>query len=92
MANIKSAIKRNRQAAKRQIANRGVKGRIRTVRAKLDRATLAGVDRAEADKLFAEYSSVLDKAAKKGTINSRCVSRRKSRAARKLATSRTSSA
>jgi small subunit ribosomal protein S20 len=92
MANIKSAIKRNRQAAKSQIANRSVKSRIRTARAKLDHAAQAGVDGAQADKLFAEYSSVLDKAAKKGTINSRCASRRKSRAAKKLAALRTSSA
>lgn len=84
MANIKSAIKRNRQAEKRRLANRTVKTRIRTARTKFLQATEDG-DASQADNFYREYCSVLDKASKTGVLTSRGVSRRKSRGAQKLA-------
>jgi len=85
MPNINSAIKRNRQSEKRRSANRSVKSRVQTARTKFFQAVEDGSDPGRAEKHFNAYCSVLDKAAKKGTIKPRSASRRKSRAARKLA-------
>ena len=84
MPNIKSAIKRNRQAEKRRAANRSVKTRINTASKKFLQAVEDG-DASKAGSLYSEYCSVLDKASKSGVIKSRGVSRRKSRGAQKLA-------
>jgi len=84
MANIKSAIKRNRQGEKRRVANRSVKTRIHTSHANFLLALEDG-DASKAESSFRAYCSVLDKASKSGVITSRGVSRRKSRGAQKLA-------
>jgi small subunit ribosomal protein S20 len=84
MANIKSAIKRNRQAEKRRVTNRSVKTRVNTARTKFLQAVEEG-DASMAESSYRAYCSVLDKATKSGVITLRGVSRRKSRGAQKLA-------
>lgn len=83
MANIKSAIKRNKQNEKRRIRNRIVRGRTRTF-IKDARAELQGTDAATAEKAVMLAISSLDKAAAKGIIHKNNASRRKSRLMKRL--------
>jgi small subunit ribosomal protein S20 len=71
-------------SAESQERNRAVKSRITTTRRKLYEA-VAGGNKTEAGRIFGEYCSVLDKAVKQGTIKKNNSSRRKSRAAARLA-------
>lgn len=83
MPNIKSAEKRDRQAAKSRAKNRVAMSRINTERRKvLDPKEL---DEAAAKKALADYSSVLDKSVKQGVIKQNTADRRKSRAAKRIA-------
>ena len=84
MANIKSAIKRNRQNEKRRIHNRVYRGRARTY-VKKARLAIENGDLAEARTLTLEAVSALDKAAEKGILHKNNASRRKSRLMKKLA-------
>ncbi len=75
MANIKSAIKRNRQNEKRAEANKGVRSRMRTFTKKaLDSA---GTETSAEDLRIAIKH--IDKAATKGIIHKNTASRKKSR-------------
>ena len=85
MPNIKSAVKRARQSLKRRATNRAVTSKVSTVRRKAFETVVAGVDPAAASKLLAEYSSTLDKAAKRGIIKRNTADRRKARMAQRLA-------
>ncbi len=84
MANIKSAIKRNKQNEKRRLRNRIYRGGARTFVKKALTAIGAGnVEEArEATRLAA---SALDKAAQKGTIHKNNAARRKGALMGKLA-------
>ena len=84
MANIKSAIKRNRQNEKRRVHNRVYRGRARTSIKKARLAIESG-DLAEARTLTLEAVSALDKAAEKGILHKNNASRRKSRLMKQLA-------
>lgn len=84
MANIKSAIKRNKQNEKRRIRNRVVRGTARTSVAKA-RVAIAGGDAEVAKKATLEAISKLDKAAQKGVIHKNNAARRKSRLMKHLA-------
>ncbi len=84
MPNIKSAKKRMRTSAKSQERNRAVKTRVTSTRRKVMDAVVAG-DKTKGEAAFRAYCSVLDKAAKVGTIKKNNASRRKSRAAARLA-------
>ena len=84
MANIKSAVKRNNQAAVRNERNRAVKSSVLTANKKLIAAIDSG-NKDEAVKAFSAYTSQLDKACKKGVMVKNTVSRRKSRVAASLA-------
>jgi len=84
MPNTKSADKRMRTSAARQVRNREAKTRILTARRRLFAATAAG-NRSEAEQRFRLYCAVLDKAVKKGTIRANNADRRKSRAAARVA-------
>jgi small subunit ribosomal protein S20 len=77
MANIKSAIKRIKQTAKRQLRNRGVRTHLRT-KVKQYRQTDAAK---KAEALPMTYSEI-DRARKKGVIHKNAASRYKSRLAR----------
>jgi small subunit ribosomal protein S20 len=84
LANIKSAIKRNRQNEKRRERNRIFRGRARTYVKKARLAITAGkVD--EARQATMEAVSALDKAAEKGVVHRNNASRRKGRLMKQLA-------
>ncbi len=78
MANIKSAEKRAHQALKRRANNRAGKSTVLTAGRKLEDAIGSG-NKAEAEKLYSSFTSVLDKAAKRRFISVNCASRKKSR-------------
>lgn len=78
MPNIKSAKKRLRQSIKRRARNKDVRSSIRTVT-----KTLLNTESAEeAEGLYRQLTSMLDRAARKGLIASNAVARRKSRLSR----------
>ncbi len=85
MANIKSAIKRNKQSERRRVRNRIYRGKARTFVAK----ARVAVDQKDAEKAKAatlEAISALDKAVQKGVIHKNNAARRKSRLMKRLAT------
>jgi small subunit ribosomal protein S20 len=84
MANHKSAIKRNRQTATRTERNRAEKSRLKTVRKKALAAIGAG-DKELATKAASEFSSVVDKAAKRNLIHPNKAANLKSKTAKALA-------
>ena len=84
MANIKSAIKRNRQNEKRRIRNRIFRGQARTSIKKAHTAMASG-DAAASREATLEAISALDTAAEKGVIHKNNAARRKSRLMRHLA-------
>lgn len=79
MANIKSAQKRIRSSEKRRVGNLAVKTRVKTARRQAREALSAG-DKEAAAKAVSSYSSVLDKAVKRGVIKKNTSIRRKTRA------------
>ena len=87
MPNIKSAKKRMRSSEKRRIGNMTVKTKVKSVRRKTREVLTAGVAETS-EQAVREYSSVLDKAVKRGVIKKNTAIRRKKRAVaalRKLA-------
>ena len=83
MANIKSAIKRNKQNEKRRVHNRIFRGKARTLVAKAKTSIDEGaVETVEQEVKLA--ISALDKAATKGVIHKNNAARRKSRLMKKL--------
>lgn len=84
MANIKSAIKRNKQNEKRRLRNRYFSGRARTYVKKARQAIDAG-EVEEARQATQDAVKALDKAAEKGIIHKNNASRRKSRLMKHLA-------
>lgn len=77
MANHKSALKRSRQNAVRNLRNKAVKSKIKTITKK----TLTAADAKEetAKTYLNEAKSIISKAARKGTIHSNTASRKISR-------------
>ncbi len=84
MANIKSAIKRNKQNEKRRLRNRIVRGKTRTF-IKEARLEIQNADVESAEKAVLKAVSSLDKAAAKGVVHKNNASRRKSRLMKRLA-------
>lgn len=84
MPNIKSAIKRVRTSEKARQDNQARKSRTRTARRKFDEAIASG-EKSTSEHALRVYSSELDKAAKSGVIKANNASRKKSRAAAKVA-------
>jgi small subunit ribosomal protein S20 len=84
LANIKSALKRNKQNEKRRLRNRIFRGRAR-VFVKEARASLEAEDLATAREATLKAVSALDKAAEKGVLHRNNAARRKSRLMKKLA-------
>lgn len=83
MANIKSAIKRNRQNEKRRLQNRVYRGSART---QIRNAHVA-IGEGDQDKAAAEVKAAirkLDVAASKGVIHKNNAARRKSRLMKQL--------
>lgn len=79
MPNIKSAKKRMRSSESRREGNTVVKTRVKTASRKAREALAAGVAETAAAAV-SEYSSVLDKAVKRGVIKKNTAIRRKTRA------------
>jgi len=84
LANIKSAIKRNKQNEKRRVRNRVYRGEARTYVARA-RTAIAGKDADAAKAAALEAISALDKAAQKGVLHKNNAARRKSRLMKLLA-------
>ncbi|MDF1714440.1 MAG: 30S ribosomal protein S20 [Akkermansiaceae bacterium] len=78
MANTKSAEKRVRQIAKRTERNRAAKSRIKTLQKKAVTAASEG-NNEEALKTFREFTSAVDKAAKKNIFQKNKAANLKSR-------------
>jgi small subunit ribosomal protein S20 len=84
MANIKSAVKRAKQATESHKRNKAGKSRVLTARKKVLAAIESG-NKEEATKSYSAYTSVLDKTAKKGIIAKNNADRKKSRMAISIA-------
>jgi small subunit ribosomal protein S20 len=84
LANIKSAIKRNRQNEKRRVRNRIFRGRARTY-VKKARVAIEEGQAESAQEATREAIRALDKAAQKGILHKNNAARRKSRLMRQLA-------
>ena len=85
MANIRSAIKRNRQNGKRRTHNRLFRGSARTQVRKARTAIMDG-NKNLASEEVKEAIKKLDRASAKGIIHKNNAARRKSRLVKKLAT------
>ncbi len=83
MANIKSAIKRNKQNEKRRVRNRIFAGRARTF-VKKARQAIGDGELQDARQATQEAIIALDRAAEKGIIHKNNAARRKSRLMRRL--------
>ena len=83
MANIKSAIKRNKQNEKRRLQNRVFRGEARTL-VKKARVAIASDEKEEAKAKVLAAVKALDKAASKGVIHKNNAARRKSRLMKQL--------
>jgi small subunit ribosomal protein S20 len=83
LANIKSAIKRNKQNQKQRLRNRVFRGRARTF-VKKARVAIGEGGLEEARTATIQAVSALDKAAEKGIIHKNNAARRKSRLMRRL--------
>ncbi len=78
MANHFSAVKRARQTEKRTARNRNNRSQLRSVLRKM-RETISGGNREQAEQLFRETVSALDKAIQKGSLHENTASRYNSR-------------
>ena len=83
MANIKSAIKRNKQNEKRRVRNRVYRGSARSF-IKKARVAIETGDQTAAESAVRDAVSALDKAAQKGVLHKNNASRRKSRLMKRL--------
>ena len=78
-----SAIKRAKQADKRNLLNKSVRSNIKTIERKVESVITSG-NKEEAGKALLEASKVLQKAASKGVIHKNNAARTISRLARKV--------
>ena len=85
MANIKSAIKRNKQNDKRRLRNRVYRGRARTFVYKARNVIEADESKEVVMASVVEAVKALDVAAQKGVIHKNNAARRKSRLMKRLA-------
>ena len=85
MANHPSALKRHRQSEKARVANRSLRGRVRTLVRQLRESISTGDRDAASDKLR-EVSRELARAASKGVVHRRTASRQTGRLAHQVAT------
>ena len=84
MPNTKSAQRRMRNSARKQLQNRSIKSRLHT----LEKSYLTLLDagkRDDASKAFQIVTSAFDKAAKSGVVHRATADRKKSRLALRLA-------
>jgi len=86
MANSRSALKRVRQNAIRNARNTDIKTRVKTLRKKTLEAASAG-DKETATKAFQEFTSVVDKCAKRKIFHKNKAANLKSKTAQAVAKS-----
>ena len=79
----KSAIKKAKQADKRNLLNKSVRSNIKTIERKVESVITSG-NKEEAGKALIEASKVLQKAASKGVIHKNNAARQISRLTRKV--------
>ena len=84
MPNTKSAERRMRNSARKNLHNRGIKSRLHTLETNYLELLSAG-KKDEAAKQLRTVSSAFDKAAKAGTVHRATANRKKSRLALRLA-------
>jgi small subunit ribosomal protein S20 len=84
MANIKSQIKRNRQNEARRMRNKSINSGLKTSVKKVEAATAAGE---ETDELMRQAQAKIDSAVSKGVVHKKTAARKKSRLAKRAATS-----
>jgi small subunit ribosomal protein S20 len=84
MPNTKSAARRMRNSARKQLQNRSVKSRLHTLERSYLNLLGAG-KRDDASKALRAVSSAFDKAAKSGVVHRATANRKKSRLALRLA-------
>lgn len=80
MANIKSAKKRIKVAAKKQLRNRSIKSALKTSLKKFYAVVDSG-DKAAAEAMLPAMTAVVDKAAAKGILHKNAAARKKSQLA-----------
>jgi len=80
MANTKSALKYIRKTQARELRNRQVKSRLKTLAKKVDAAAVAG-DKDALVLASKDYISALDKAGKTGLVHANKIARHKARCA-----------
>ncbi len=78
MPNTKSAERRMRNSARKQLQNRSINTRLHTLEKKYMELLTAG-KKDDAAKALKDVSAALDKAAKTGTVHKSRASRKKSR-------------
>jgi small subunit ribosomal protein S20 len=83
MANIKSQIKRNRQAAGLRMRNKQVRSFLRTKAKRVEEALESG-DEAAASEAYRVAAREYDRAAAKGVVHKNKAANAKSRLARRL--------
>ncbi len=83
MPNLKSQIKRMKQAEKARLRNKSVKTAIKTTIKRFE-TVLSEQNFEEAGSLLAEISRKLDKAVSKGVLHKNTAARKKSRLSQKL--------
>jgi small subunit ribosomal protein S20 len=84
MPNTKSAERRMRNSARKQLHNRSIKSRLHTLERSYMQLLGTG-KKDEATKALPELSSAFDKAAKSGVVHRSTANRKKSRLALQLA-------
>ena len=84
MPNTKSAERRMRSSARKQLANHSVKSRLKTLQRSFLSLAASG-NKAEAAGAYRAMTSAFDKAAKTGVIHKATANRKKSRLAIQLA-------
>lgn len=83
MANIKSQIKRNRQALVRRERNKSTRSRLKTLTRRFLEAVESG-DESGTEDAYRTVTRELDKAASKGVIHKNTAANKKSRLAKRL--------
>jgi len=84
LANHKSALKRVGTTAKKNLNNRAMSSRAKTIVKKFD-AVVEGGDKQAIASVYTEAVSTVDKAAAKGVIHKNAANRKKAQLAKKLA-------
>ncbi|MFZ3137017.1 MAG: 30S ribosomal protein S20 [Thermodesulfovibrionales bacterium] len=79
-----SAMKRARQAVKRNLRNTSVLSSVKTVLKKVEEAIASGSNREDAGKALLRAVTALNKAASKGVIHDNTASRKISRLTKKV--------